>query len=132
MESKSLHQRISTSSNQKSTTHQSTAPQRYVHSALNASLQANPTPRPVIRTRPLPPHSSRSYLRQRHVLVGDGVDLGDHLVRLLHLAGDLGRLLLQRLQRGDDAVVVQDLALGVVQRLQQRLLQVAQPQVELA
>ena len=64
--------------------------------------------------------------------MGDGLDLGDDLVGLLHLAGDLGRLPLQRLQRGDDTVVVQDLALGVVERLKKRLLQVAQTQVELA
>ncbi len=70
-------------------------------------------------------------LRQRTVLLADRLHLGHHDVRLGHLLVDLGRLLLERLEVRDDAVVVQDAALGLVERRQQRFLQLPQPQHEL-
>ena len=68
---------------------------------------------------------------ERQVLLGHRLDLRHDDVRLLHLAGHLRRLLLQVLQCGDDGVVVQDATLDLVEGLQQRLLQLAQAQLEL-
>ena len=62
----------------------------------------------------------RAGLRQGQVLLRHRLDLADHLIRLLHLLPDVGRLLLERFQRGDDGIVVQNLTLRVVQRLQPR------------
>ena len=71
-------------------------------------------------------------LRQRHVLLRYRFDLADHLVRLLDLLADFRRLPLQRLQRRDDRVIVQDLTLGVIQRLQQRFFKLPESQVILS
>lgn len=68
---------------------------------------------------------------QWQVLLGHGLHLLHDDVRLLHLPRHLGSLSLEVLQRRDDGVVVQDAPLHLVQSLQQRLLQLAQTQLEL-
>ena len=54
---------------------------------------------------------------QRHVLLRRRLDLAHDGLRLLGLLRDLGGLTLQRLQRRDDRVVVQDSTLGLVENL---------------
>ncbi len=71
-------------------------------------------------------------LGEGQVLADHGLDLLHDLVGLGHLAADLARLRLERLQAADDRVVVEDLALGVVERLEQVLLEVPEPHLELA
>ena len=67
---------------------------------------------------------------QGNVLLRHSLHLGHDNVRLLHLPGHLGRLLLQVLQGGDDGVVVKDATLDLVEGLQEGFLQLAQTQLE--
>ncbi|KAI3487750.1 hypothetical protein L1887_48231 [Cichorium endivia] len=69
---------------------------------------------------------------ERHVLGGDLVDLVHDGVGLLDLGGDLGGFLLERLEGVDDLVVVEDVAFGFVERGEERALEVAEAQAELA
>ncbi|KAH6607744.1 hypothetical protein Trco_004057 [Trichoderma cornu-damae] len=66
------------------------------------------------------------------VLLRDLLHLGHDALRVAHLVRDVRRLRLQRLQRLDDLVVVQDVAAGLVEGLQQLLLQLPQMDLELA
>jgi len=68
---------------------------------------------------------------QRQVLLGHGLHLLHDDVCLLHLPRHLGGLSLEVLQSRNDGVVVQDAPLHLVQSLQQGLLQLTQPQLEL-
>lgn len=52
------------------------------------------------------------------------------LVSFLDLQGNIRSFLLQSLQSGDDRIIIQNLALGVIQDLQQVFLQLSQPQLE--
>lgn len=63
---------------------------------------------------------------QRQVLLGYRLHLRHDDVRFLHLPGDLGRLLLQVLQRGDDGVIVQDAPFNLIEGLKQGFFQLAQ------
>ncbi len=70
--------------------------------------------------------------RQRSVLLRYGLDLSYNLVRLFHLLADVGSLLFQRFERCDYRIIIKDLSFGVIQGLQQRLLQLTQTQMILS